>query len=74
MWLQSLLYVSCVLDTLKGLESAQGLYRPLGKAQRMNVHISVKLMLSVETSALALMLVTLPLCNSFCCLTTQRRG
>ena len=58
MWLQSLLYVSCMQDTLKDLVSAQGPYRPLGKAQHMCVHVCVKLVLGVQTSALAFLLVT----------------
>lgn len=44
---------------LKGLSICPGgLYRPLGKAQHMRVHICVKLVLSVRTSDLAFLLVT----------------
>lgn len=46
-------------DTLKDLVSAQGPYRPLGKAQHMCVNVYVKLVLGVRTSALAFLLVTL---------------
>lgn len=60
MWLRSLLYFSCMQDTLKDLASAQGgcTGRPLGKAQHMRVHICVKLVLSVQTSDMAFLLVT----------------